>query len=124
MAGARSKPARNGKAAVATPARAARRECVARGAAAAPGGGGGALGSCTVSRWGNSLGIRIPREAAERLQLTAGAQVSLEVNEGAMTIRPLKLRRKWGLGELLAGVTPAKVAGEFRWGKAVGRELI
>lgn len=78
----------------------------------------------TVSRWGNSLGIRIPREAVERLRLVAGAEVTLEVADDAITIRPARARRKWKLADLLKGVTPAKVGGELDWGAPVGKERV
>ena len=80
--------------------------------------------NCTVTRWGNNLGIRIPREAAERLGLAAGEEVSLEVAQDSITIRPARRRRKWDINELLAGVMPEKVGGEFPWGKPVGKERL
>ena len=76
----------------------------------------------TVSQWGNSLGLRIPQEAADQLKLKAGEQVSLEVREDSITIRPMRQRRKWTEAELLKGVTPAAVGGEVDWGGPVGKE--
>jgi antitoxin MazE len=79
----------------------------------------------TISKWGNSLGVRIPQEATEHLQLRAGEKVQLEVGADSITIRPSrKRRRKWTLKALLKGVTPAKVGGELDWGPAVGKELL
>lgn len=75
----------------------------------------------TVSQWGNSLGLRIPREAVERLQLKAGEAVTLEVNEDSITIRPNHRPRKWTLDELMRGVASQKV-GEWPWGAPVGKE--
>jgi antitoxin MazE len=77
----------------------------------------------TISRWGNSLGLRIPQEAADRLKLKAGAQVSIEVRGGAITIRPVRRRKRWSEAELLKGVNPAMVGGEIDWGGPVGREV-
>lgn len=76
----------------------------------------------TVSQWGNSLGLRIPQEAADQLKLKAGGQVSLEVREDSITIRPVRQRRKWTEAELLKGVTPEAVGGEVDWGGPVGKE--
>ena len=78
----------------------------------------------TLSRWGNSLGVRIPREAVERLGLEAGARVTVELGEDSITIRPARARRKWHLRDLLQGVTPSKVGGEFNWGDPVGKERL
>jgi antitoxin MazE len=73
-----------------------------------------------VSRWGNSLGVRIPQEAAERLKLRAGEQVTVEIGADSITIR--LARRKWSEAELLKGVTPDIVGGEADWGSAAGKE--
>ncbi|HSV16169.1 MAG TPA: AbrB/MazE/SpoVT family DNA-binding domain-containing protein [Tepidisphaeraceae bacterium] len=79
----------------------------------------------TLSQWGNSLGLRIPQEAAAQLQLKAGEQVSVEVGQDAIIIRPARRRRrKWALSALLKGVTPVKVGGEFGWGEPVGKERL
>ena len=77
----------------------------------------------TVSRWGNSLGVRIPQEAAARLKLEAGAAVTVEVSEDSITIKPLREAKKWSESELLKGVTPEAVGGEVDWGDARGREV-
>jgi antitoxin MazE len=76
-----------------------------------------------VSRWGNSLGLRIPQEGVEQLHLRAGEQVSLEIGSGQIVIRPARRRKKWTEAELLKGVTPDMVHGEIDWGPPVGREI-
>lgn len=76
-----------------------------------------------LSQWGNSLGVRIPREAVEQLQLRAGEQVQMEVGENFITIRTARTRRKWTADQLLKGVKPQR-AGEFPWGASVGRERL
>lgn len=77
-----------------------------------------------VSRWGNSLGLRIPREAVEHLHLRAGLEVNLEIGSEQLIIRPAKRRKKWTEAELLKGVTPEMCGGEVDWGPPVGREII
>jgi antitoxin MazE len=75
----------------------------------------------TVSKWGNSLGLRIPQEAAEQLNLRAGEQVTIEVRAGVIVVKPL--RKKWTEAELLRGVTPEIGGGEIDTGNPVGKEL-
>jgi len=77
----------------------------------------------TVSRWGNSLGLRIPHEAAVQLNLKAGERVRIEVGADSITIKPVRKRKKWTEAELLKGVTPAVVGGEIDWGGPVGKEI-
>jgi antitoxin MazE len=81
----------------------------------------GSYRKTTVSRWGNSLGLRIPREAAQQLKLRAGERVRVEIRSGTMTVTPM--RKKWSETELLRGVTPDMVAGEVDWGPPVGKEI-
>jgi antitoxin MazE len=75
----------------------------------------------TVSRWGNSLGLRIPQEAADRLRLKAGDRVSVELRDGSIVIRPV--RKRWTEAQLLKGVSPAMVGGEVDSGGPVGKEV-
>lgn len=75
-----------------------------------------------VTRWGNSLGVRIPREGVERLKLKDGEEVKLEIASDSITIRPAKPRKRWTEAELLKGVTPDMVGGEVDWGGPVGKE--
>jgi len=54
-----------------------------------------------VQKWGNSLGIRIPKSLAERC-ICAKAPLSNQRSQGVLTIRP-KRRRKYTPAQLLAG---------------------
>jgi antitoxin MazE len=78
----------------------------------------------TISRWGNSLGLRIPSEGVRQLRLRDGESVTLEIGGDRIVIRRTSPRRKWTEAELLAGVTPDKVGGEVDWGRPVGREVL
>ena len=77
-----------------------------------------------LARWGNSLGLRIPREAVDRLNLKDGADVRLEIGADSVTILPTRLRKKWTEAELLKGVTPEMVKGEIDWGTPIGKEVL
>ncbi len=79
------------------------------------------LRSSTVSRWGNSLAFRIPRDIADKLKLAHGERVNVEMTSGSFTVRPV--RKAWTEDELLRGVTPDMVGGEIDWGKPVGKEV-
>lgn len=74
-----------------------------------------------VNKWGNSLGLRIPQPVANKVGLTAGSVVSIEVVDDTIVISPV--RRKYQLDELLEGVTPELIGGEYDWGEPVGREI-
>jgi antitoxin MazE len=74
-----------------------------------------------LGRWGNSLGVRIPKALAERAGLQEGDRVSLDVaNDGALVIRAATPR--YSLDELVAGITPRNRHDETDWGAPVGKE--
>ncbi len=74
-----------------------------------------------VARWGNSLGIRIPKTVAEQAKITEGTSISFSVEGNSIVITPQK-RRKYTLDELLEGMTPDHFHPEFETGNAVGNE--
>ena len=42
----------------------------------------------TVLKWGNSLGVRIPKSFAEGAGVAAGSEVDFSVRDGDLVIRP------------------------------------
>ena len=74
-----------------------------------------------IQKWGNSLGLRIPRSVAVEAQVEEGATVELSVEHGRLLVRPLRVR-KYALSALLRKVNPRKLHGEISTGKVVGRE--
>ena len=76
----------------------------------------------TVSKWGNSLALRLPRQIADELRLAEGASVTLEVSEGALRVTPK--RKRFRLSELLAGEPEreSQDGHEFDWGPPTGNE--
>jgi antitoxin MazE len=76
----------------------------------------------TIQKWGNSLGLRIPKDIAEELGLVPGKQVELEKHGDALTVRAKKIPR-YSLEELLKDVTPDNVHEEIDWGPPRGKEI-
>ena len=77
----------------------------------------------TIRKWGNSLGLRIPREIAEDVGLSEGKEVMLEKRDGELTVRPLKKKRKITIDELVRRITPENLHKEIDWGKPQGKEI-
>ncbi|HKO09902.1 MAG TPA: AbrB/MazE/SpoVT family DNA-binding domain-containing protein [Alphaproteobacteria bacterium] len=75
-----------------------------------------------ITRWGNSLGIRIPKELALRIGLKAGSRVDLTAKGGQIVISAV--RPLYTLDELLVGMTPEGLHEAFDWGPAVGHEVV
>lgn len=75
-----------------------------------------------IQRWGNSLGLRIPRSFAEEAGVAAGSEVDLSIQNGDLVVRPAR-RRTYQLRELLRKITAKNVHGEVDTGAPAGREI-
>ena len=74
-----------------------------------------------IQKWGNSLGLRIPKALAEQAGVEAGSDVDLSVKDGKLVVRPRR-RRRYELKRLLQAVTAENVHKEIETGEPVGRE--
>ena len=75
-----------------------------------------------IHKWGNSLGLRIPRAFAEEAGVEAGSEVDLSIHDGDLVVRPAR-RRKYRLKALLRKMTARNLHGEVDSGHPVGREV-
>ncbi|GIO64119.1 AbrB/MazE/SpoVT family DNA-binding domain-containing protein [Paenibacillus cineris] len=71
-----------------------------------------------VQKWGNSLGIRIPKSLALKVGLEEGSEVDLDVENGHLIIKP----KSFSLEELLTQVTPENIHKEISTGDPEGKE--
>ncbi|MEG4519493.1 MULTISPECIES: AbrB/MazE/SpoVT family DNA-binding domain-containing protein [unclassified Microcoleus] len=76
----------------------------------------------TITKWGNSLAIRIPQNLAKEINLAEGSEVKLVLIDGKLTIEPIT-RRRYSLEELVEAMTPDNVHNEIDTGVAVGKEV-
>jgi antitoxin MazE len=75
----------------------------------------------TVSRWGNSLAIRIPQGVAKEASLNEGDCVALSLDgDGGIVLRPT--RRRYQLSELVSQIKPKNRHRETDWGRPQGEE--
>ncbi len=83
------------------------------------------MSTVIVQKWGNSLGIRIPKDAADKIGIKQGSEIELNVigNEGIITLKPKRTRKKYTLEELISQITPENRHEEIDFG-IEGRELI
>jgi antitoxin MazE len=75
-----------------------------------------------IQKWGNSLGLRIPKSFAAEAQVEAGSAVDLSIANGELVVRPLR-RRKYCLRDLLKAINASNLHAEVETGDAVGREV-
>jgi antitoxin MazE len=74
-----------------------------------------------IGKWGNSLGIRLPKHISEALQLKPKDKVSCAVENGKLILKPLRSVKTYTLKELLAKVE--EPGEEISWGKPEGEEI-
>ena len=67
----------------------------------------------TLHRWGNSIGLRLPKPLLEQIGLGEGSKVDLKVESGRLVIEPVRRTR----------LTPDDRPELVDWGPPVGREV-
>ena len=74
-----------------------------------------------ISKWGNSLAVRIPLAIARQASLGEGDSVALTLDpNGGIVVRPS--RRKYELSDLVGRITPKNRHRETQWGRPEGEE--
>ena len=75
----------------------------------------------TISKWGNSLAVRIPLAIARQASLGEGDSVKLALDrDGRIVLRPT--RRKYELSELVAQITRKNRHRATDWGSPQSEE--
>lgn len=75
-----------------------------------------------IQKWGNSLGLRIPKSLAEEAGVKAGSEVNLSMKDGSLVVKTA-IRRKYRLADLLRRVTTKNLPDAVNTGVPVGREI-
>ena len=75
----------------------------------------------TVQKWGNSLGIRIPKPIAQDSSMREGSSVEMMVENGRVILAPTK-RARYQLGSMLKSISDKNLHAEVDVGESVGRE--
>ena len=75
-----------------------------------------------IQKWGNSLGLRIPKSFAHQAGVEAGSEVDLAIEDGELIVRPSR-KPRYELKRLLRQVTKSNIHRELDTGDPVGREI-
>jgi len=75
-----------------------------------------------IQKWGNSLGLRIPKNLAADVAVSEGSSVELNVENGRLVVKPRHVAKPM-IADLVAGITPENLHGETDTGSPVGREV-
>ena len=77
-----------------------------------------------IQKWGNSLGVRIPKAVAEQVNLANGTEIDFETTGGVLTLRPKRRKRRYKLADLLKKVKGPSPYRYLDTDRPVGRELL
>ena len=75
-----------------------------------------------IQKWGNSLGLRIPKALAEDVGVAEGVPVDLSVEHGRLVVAPVK-KPAYNLDSLLDKITPQNRHAETDFGRPLGGEV-
>ena len=82
----------------------------------------GSLPLRALQKWGNSTGVRIPKDVLGKAKVSEGDAVEFEVTSpGVIVLRAV--HRKPTLDDLLKGMTPKNQHAELDWGRPTGDEV-
>lgn len=79
--------------------------------------------TATIAKWGNSLALRIPKDAARQLGFAEGTQVDLVLEDQALVVRPATPVPDFKLDDLIDGITEDNRHAETETGAPVGNEV-
>lgn len=74
-----------------------------------------------IQKWGNSLGVRLPKNITEQKALRAGLGVSVVIKNDQIVIEPAE--DDTSLESLLAVVSEDNIHRETEWSEARGNEI-
>lgn len=80
-----------------------------------------------ISKWGNSLGVRLPKAAADAAGLKEGSEVDIEVEGREVRLKPLLPYKHYRIEDLVAEMArqgPENEPELVDWGPDVGAEIL
>ena len=76
----------------------------------------------TIQKWGNSLGIRLPKNIIKKHALYEGTRIVFNEHKRGVIIEKVA-EEDVNLDSLVSRITKKNRHGEIDWGPPVGREL-
>ena len=77
-----------------------------------------------IQKWGNSQGLRLPKQILAEAQLMVGDDVDVSTSDGLIIItaaKPVRVRRS--LQDLISKIPKGYRPAEMDWGTPVGNEV-
>jgi antitoxin MazE len=77
----------------------------------------------SLSKWGNSQGLRIPKEIINALQMNIGDKVRIFIENNRVIIEPVKKKKVYNLDELIAKIPSDYKKEPELFSTPMGREI-
>ncbi len=74
-----------------------------------------------VSKWGNSLGVRLPQALAAEIGVTEGQKVEVRAEGGRIIVEPVRKTLTWE--QMMENMTPEAMREAWDWGEDVGGKV-
>lgn len=81
------------------------------------------MSQITLSRWGESLALRIPKKITEDKKWQAGDVFEVTAQESGILFKKVRRHKKYDIEELLSGIDEFKAEDLAEWGEPRGREV-
>jgi antitoxin MazE len=76
-----------------------------------------------TAQWGNSIGVRIPKDLAKRAGIGIDSTVEIDEAGDRIIIKPVG-KKEYSLRELVSKITHQNRHGEINFGRPRGKELL
>ena len=77
--------------------------------------------TATISKWGNSQGLRFPKDILKELNLKIGDKVKFFIQDDKVILEPIKKRKKYNIDELVKNI-PADYKPYEEFNNKIGME--
>jgi len=75
-----------------------------------------------VKKWGNSLGVRIPKSFSTQAGITEGSSIEINIDGDKITIAP-KHKNEYSIDELVSMISEDNVHYEIKTDGPIGNEI-
>jgi len=77
----------------------------------------------SISKWGNSQGLRIPKETIKALGLNIGDKVKIFIENNRVIIEPIKKKKVYNIDELISKIPDNHVKESETFSTPMGKEI-
>jgi len=77
----------------------------------------------TISKWGNSQGLRIPKEIIEAFNINIGDKIRIFIEKNRLILEPVKKKKVYDISELVSQIPSDYKKEPEYFSKPMGKEI-